>query len=425
MSVLPQLRESLVRAAERAADDGAPAPGRAQAGWRSAARTVPTLVAVGVALTVGFITIVSLHHAAAPKRPGIAAVSRTDQALMDILGVLRRPQTATDRVAIEHAFGSGGPGPGPGPHFGPYDVIPATVRVAMVTPWGQLAIVGLTKPGGLPAGSPLTGRRIQIAIGDGGLLFGVFNRHGGGGGGCCADAAGISTRGALSTGGAGRAFAGGSARTDLTLVVPDGVAKVTFLLPRQSAGNQYGAPVYRSPLRITVPVVGNVAAVRIERQCCTGAMAMIWWASDGSVVKRIGNFRGLDRVRPQPKPGPETPLSRAAEKNPSTPNPVWITPAFGEPHTQFRIHFRALLNGADYSWRVASPHCQSFSHRGGGEGDPNLLRGQIAAFDLRSISYEALCPGTYGVSVSVLDLGRFGGSVRNAKPFGTATFTVR
>ena len=295
-------------------------------------------------------------------------------------------------------------------------MIPSTVRIARVTPWGQLAIVAVTRGGESPAGS----RTVR----DGGLLFGVFNRGGGGGGGCCGDATGIEAHGALLTSGAGRAFAGGSTKTDLTLVVPDGVAKVTFVFPRQSAGNQYGAPVYPAPLRVTVPVIGNVAAVRVNRQCCGGGLPMIWSAADGRVMKQIGNFRGISRVVPRPKPGPETALSRAAEKDPSTPNPVWITPAVGGPRTKLTIHFRALLNGADYSWHVTGTRCPSFTP-GGGEGDPNLLRGQLASFDLRSIANQPLCPGTYQVSVTVTDLGRFGGHLRNPKPFGTTTFTVR
>jgi hypothetical protein len=300
---------------------------------------------------------------------------------------------------------------------GPFSaVIPSTVRIARVTPWGQLAIVAVTK-----AWKPTPRSR---SVRSGGLLFGVFNRGGGGGGGCCADAAGIEAQGALSTSGAGRAFAGGSTKTDLTLVVPDGVAKVTFVFPRQSAGNQYGAPVYPAPLRVTVPVIGNVAAVRVNRECCGGALPMIWSAADGRVVKQIGNFGGIGQVVPQPKPGPETGQSRAAEKDPSTPNPVWITPPVAGTRTKLTIHFRALLNGADYSWQVTGTRCPSFTP-GGGEGDPNLLRGQLASFDLRSIANQALCPGTYQVSVTVMDLGRFGGHLRHPKPFGTGTFTVR
>ena len=38
---------------------------------------------------------------------------------------------------------------------------------------------------------------------------------------------------------------------------------------------------------------------------------------------------------------------------------------------------------------------------------------------------QAWCPGTYHVSVAVMDRGRYGNLKRPARPFGTATFTVR
>jgi hypothetical protein len=65
----------------------------------------------------------------------------------------------------------------------------------------------------------------------------------GGGGGGDASAADIQAGNSLETEGAGRSFAGGSTRTRLVLVVPDGVAKVTF---------------------------NNVAAAQGDGGCCSG-----------------------------------------------------------------------------------------------------------------------------------------------------------
>ncbi len=35
------------------------------------------------------------------------------------------------------------------------------------------------------------------------------------------------------------------------------------------------------------------------------------------------------------------------------------------------------------------------------------------------------CPGTYHLSATIMDLGRAGSLKRPARPFGTATFTVK
>ena len=42
-----------------------------------------------------------------------------------------------------------------------------------------------------------------------------------------------------------------------------------------------------------------------------------------------------------------------------------------------------------------------------------------------AVSGQTWCPGTYHVSVTVSDLGRSGNLKHPARPFGTATFTVR
>jgi hypothetical protein len=122
---------------------------------------------------------------------------------------------------------------------------------------------------------------------------------------------------------------------------------------------QRDEPVYAHTLSITVPVHDNIAAVQIDRQYDTGNQpATIWYAADGRELKQLGNFGTLNRVVPEPLPGPETPQSRAAEKNPSTPNPVWVTPAVGTAHSAFRVHFRVLLNEAEYVTRLSGPRCR-------------------------------------------------------------------
>jgi hypothetical protein len=206
--------------------------------------------------------------------------------------------------------------------------------------------------------------------------------------------------------------------------VPDGVAKVTFMLARQPNGNDYGAPTYTHPLGVTVPVHDNVAAAQVDRECCSGRPPMIWYAANGQVIKRIGDFAKVNRVNAAPKPGPQTSLSRAAQRDPSTPNRVWVTPSVGTPHTTFKVHFRILLNGAGYRYRFTGTRCPRYTFPGG-TGKPNALRGGLWSDPVRAVTGQALCPGTYHVAVSVMDLGRFGNLKPTVKPFGAATFTVR
>jgi len=243
--------------------------------------------------------------------------------------------------------------------------------------------------------------------------------------GCCSTAALIEEGHNGASDGWGRSFAGGATGFRFYQVIPDGVAKVTFVIPRDSSPRRYGAPVYRHALYVTVPVRGNIAAVEeAHRQLGEASMPEIWYAADGRVIKRIGDFAAVNRVIAAPKPGPQTPQSLAAERDPSTPNPVWVSPAIGGPHTKFKIHFRLLLNGADYHYQFTGTSCPTFTFPGG-TGDPNALRGSLWSDGVGGVQGEALCPGTYHVAVSVLDLGLAGYIHQPAKPFGTATFTVK
>lgn len=101
-----------------------------------------------------------------------------------------------------------------------------------------------------------------------------------------------------------------------------------------------------------------------------------------------------------------------------------MTPTIGGPHTKFKIHFRVLLNGADYNYRFTGTRCPRFTFPGG-TGNPNALRGDLWSDPISAATGQTLCPGTYHVGVSVMDFGRFRGFRRPAQPFGTTTFTVR
>jgi len=114
-----------------------------------------------------------------------------------------------------------------------------------------------------------------------------------------ASAAVIKARGVGSIGGCGPAVAGhrASSYTRLIHVVPDGVARVTFLLPRESPTIEPGAPISKHSLTVTVPVHGNVAAVQIDHTQCCDQVPMIWYDAAGDVIKRIG--RAVHREPPR------------------------------------------------------------------------------------------------------------------------------
>lgn len=342
----------------------------------------------GAAVAVALGALVSLHGrsaASTPNRPPApAATSSSRRQLIDILGVLRRPQTPADLRILSQLTN-----------------VPVQVgtpdrpliRYATTTPWGEKLYF-------VPTSAVMGGRRVEE--------LSVLSSQGGSGGARVAE---IEAGQEIGTqGGAG------IRGTRVTVVVPDGVASVKLILPRQPLPGQYGAPIYPHSLAVTTPVHGNVAAVQVGRQSGI-PFPMIWYGADGHVVKRIGNLAGANRVLPTPKPGPETALSRAAERDPSTPNRVWVTPRVGGPHTKFMVHFRVLLNNVDYSYRLSGTRCPGITPAGGGGGGADDLRGRIWSDGIDAIQGQAWCPGTYRLSVAVM--GR-----ANASPFGTATFKV-
>jgi hypothetical protein len=364
----------------------------------SGLRAIPGVVAVLVVIAVAAVALFGIHHGPAGHSAATPAVSGRQQ-LVGILGVLRRPQTPADlhSPVITRFLARRGSG---------VDV--PLIRRAATTPWGQAVFVIPIKSA---ASQRHSGERIDLEVGSGG--------------GCCAPAAAITAGYDMVTEGAGRSFAGGSTGTRLVLLVPDGVARVGFVLPRQPSRNSPGSPIYKQALRVIVPVHGNVAAVQIKRECCAGAVPMIWYGPGGHVIKRIGNPAAANRVLAPPKPGPQTSQSRAAQRDPSTPNRVWVTPATGNQHARYAVHFRLLLNDADYRFEMSGTSCPQITFAGGGGGGYGDLRGRLLSYDLDAVTGQTWCVGTYRVRVRVMDLGRYGNLKHPARPFGSATFTVR
>jgi hypothetical protein len=108
-----------------------------------------------------------------------------------------------------------------------------------------------------------------------------------------------------------------------------------------------------------------------------------------------------------PRPSAPTALSRRAEHDPATPNPVTVTPLTGGRHTVFELTFRALLNGGGYSYDIQAeggPACQRAAERSGGGdgvaiGGTPIVRGQTITKTFKPPP-SGLCPGRYRVYVA-------------------------
>jgi hypothetical protein len=381
---------------------------------RSSLGAFAAVVLSGLALVVALGALVSLHgrgRGASSNGPSAVTKSSPRQQLIDVLGILRRPQTPADRPQgiLSQLSQTALPAWLGGPDL-------PLVRYATTTPWGEKLYFVPIEPA-TPAELESFARRqrlpepqVAALAGRRGETLGVFSTGGGGGAG---DAAAIEAGHGIGTSGGG-----GIRGTRVTLVVPDGVARVKFVLPRQPNPLQYGAPIYPHSLTVTAPVHGNVAAVQLPRTIPEGPFPMIWYAADGHLIKRIGNLAGVNRVFPTPRPGPETALSRAAERDPSTPNRVWVTPSVGGPQTAFKVHFQVLLNGAGYEYRLTGTRCPGITVNGGDGGGTEDLRGRTWSDVVNAVGGQTWCPGTYHLSVTIM--GR-----RLARPFGTTTFTVK
>jgi hypothetical protein len=437
MTVIPQLKEDLFEAAQRVLPPEAghaQAPRLAARGWPSGrvATVVPVLVSVVLVVGIAAVALTAFRHGRPPRAAvasSSAAGSGSRRELIETIGVLRRPQKAADlgpaiRAAIERAFPP--TNQGPLPSLGHPDL--SLVRYATTTGWGQRLYLVPVKPhrtvgraavshSGAPP--PRVTENVPETLALVSPQGWIINAQ------TAADIK-AGTDGVFESAGQ-RVLGGGTSAARFIYVVPDGVATVAFVLPRDALPGVPFEPVYASTLTVRVPVHDNIAAVQVDRQFDRSGPPMIWYAADGRVIKRIGNFATLDRVVPEPLPGPATPQSRAAEKNPSTPNAVWVTPTSGTTGTKFTFHFQVLLNEAYYTTRLSGPRCPG-QHLYGvnpGETQPaDNLRGHI--FDsLVSLHDGRWCPGTYRLSVTPIS-GAFDSPLKTpGRSFGTATFTVR
>jgi hypothetical protein len=436
--MLERIRTSAV-ADDPGSARGSSAPRRRGRRWRAAGGTPAMAVAValvavvvavaghgsngrgGAAVTPGHRTDRPTIAATAGPRTWTQRLQASKRDLISELATLRRPQTAAER-AFAHSLDSHGK---PFSYYPGWSIDRRLVRDAITTPWGEhVYLIPLTPP------TPQQVRRRHPANARTASpvewLIVYPTDHVGW-------APGNATQ--LRAGGLGESHWGPGGPSSGVVrgyeLVPDGVAKITYILARQPDGSQYGDPIYPHVGRLTVPVYSNIAAWQARRAPGT---TRLWYAADGRVLKRFGNPAAAARVVPVKQPGPETSRSRAAEHDPSTPNPVSVTPTIGGAHTRFVLHFRALLNDAAYGFHVTGHSCSGYQFAAGLSGDYATLHGDLRddsmSATLTGFSNRALCPGTYHVAARVTDLEpirtiRPVGRKVLAEPFGTTTFTVR
>jgi hypothetical protein len=455
----PPLEPLLARLEELPRDlRGRPKPG---SGWRRAWRLAPLVVAVAVTVAFAVAALALLRGAPKPK-PASKPASGTLHHLVDILGVLRRPQTDADRPA---AILAGMPAGSRAPRqllafwrartalqVGNPDV--RLARLATITPWGEKVFIEPLTPITAAQATSLERRypqyrqlfeqrrpeKVSLALfGTMSVSFGQAADIENGGENTVE---GLTTQAATpqrcanraSRNHAGPCSVGPHAVDDVTgilhldgpspplrvvMVIPDGVANVSLILPRQAYP---GAIPYPATETITLPVHNNIVAFQTDRyidQDHWSKIAMIWYAPSGTVVKRIGDFSQLNAILPDPMLD-----FLVRTENPSHWDRLVVVPNAGGQSATFTVAFRRPVSGAHrYAFRFTGPSPQAGCYspisktptvRGPDLGIPSTQRGQIASTQFSS---QTWCPGTYTVSVAL--------STSAAQPFSTARFTVQ
>ncbi len=298
--------------------------------------TLTAGAALAILIAVGALVLAN-HHVS--RRASPVRVPAAARGLAGELGVLRRPQTAAERSFNHSRYLK---------HVGP--IVGRLTRLVRL-PEGITLYLYVKPHSGFPRQ----------------LGFGAIRPAGGGGGACCNSATSLSKpRSPQPAGNSGPL--GGYPTYVYFEIVPDGVASVRWVFPRQP-GPLFGLPhnrAYATPLTVDVKAHDNVAAIALRPR---GLRASIdtWYSAGGNVIASHRDASTqLNRIVHPPKPGPETPQSRLAERNPATPNPLHITPAIGSTHTMFDVRFTVLLNNGLYHFIVTGgPHAYCAPSYGG------------------------------------------------------------
>lgn len=410
-------RDDLVDALRcQAAADGSRPP-RRQARLRA-----PRRLGSGIALAIGplvavIIAIAALtlaHHAATPspgKPPAGYAPGRDLTSLERDFSFLRRPQTAADRASFPgEGFATGVPGMARVTVQATLVPIPQLTR--LVTSQGvtvRVFVVRVDPTRVIPASAAATGRvrRFEASLPPYELLGQVAG-----------EGTGVKLLYAF-TDDVATAFAAPQGR--MFSLVPAGVAEVGWAWPRLFN------PVTLNYNQAATPTahVHDDIAVSAAPYSPPPPIAD-WYDTDGQLIRRLTNPNavGAQFGPGRYRPAAESPLTRQAERDPSTLNRIVVLPApwRGAPGRTFVVLFHVLIQGAQYGAQVTGgprPGCgqsPKYARNGPLPGPP---RARGATFE-GLLSIAAACPGLYTVSVYVRGLRG-----RNYPPFGSATLTLK
>lgn len=229
------------------------------------------VVAAAVAVVVGVAAVAM--SAGGDRQPAVTGgVPVTEQRgaapLLRILGVLRRSATAADRAAWVRVGGKA--------------VVPGSERLAASAPWKAEVIVFVRRARPTDRLNVLVATRYSRPSGS-------SLRTTGGGLGWTAREIQAGQAVLELPGSRPRPSAGRSSR--LFMVVPDGVARVSFLMGADTGSGSW----------ISEPVHDNVAFAQLARYCCGPSVVARWYAADGRTIKVVGG-PAVPRVLPVLEP---------------------------------------------------------------------------------------------------------------------------
>jgi hypothetical protein len=270
MTVLPTVRDQIKLAAERAAvAEAAGTTGRRPTRFlrrRSARRFTQALLpalSAGLAIAIAVAALTLLHHRGADQSAGTGNSTAGAAGLISRLAVLRRPQEPNDTLPASVHLGRVATGPLNGP------VIPSLTRLVATRPGAKLYLI-VTKP------YTGQGHRWSPKLGDQVAIVDLTKRGASHTAGI--PAADLDDPSEVSVVGTLRRVAspvGGRPRINplQVAIVPDGVARVHWILPTDTGSATRSVSVTASNNIVVTP------AMTLPRP-----LHAAWYAQDGTVV---------------------------------------------------------------------------------------------------------------------------------------------
>ena len=239
----------------------------------------------------------------------------------------------------------------------------------------------------------------------------------------------------------------------IVAIVPRNVARLSWIWPRDFESSTLS---FLPRLTESATATDNVAVLKAPRRYTTDGEfspeTVVYYRANGSVLARYtdpqnNTLQSEHTFETRSTPAPETPLSRRAERDPSTPNRVLVLPnvtklkAFRIPgrHKTFyelnpgpMVVFNALLNHRDYYARVTGnsrPGCvinpptrlvEKMENHREAFLSLNHFEANVRGSTYNDLRVDINCKGTYRISVSIVNANAV-----PFKPFATVKLTVR